>query len=152
MGERQPKAEALAEKFPNLHRWAYKRFYMDNVYQFITHRIIFAQVSATIAKFDRQIIDGFFNFLAWGTHRIAYSIRNLQNGSVQSYAAIFLAGTLGLAAIVFIASTPKVCSIVCSVLLYTLITVVALVLLWGLMRTFILVIRTIRDRVPEVKD
>lgn len=152
IGERQPKADALAERFPHLHRWAYKRFYMDNVYQFITHRIIFAQVSSTIAKFDRQIIDGFFNFLAWGTHRLAYSIRNLQNGSVQGYAFVFLAGAISLAGILFIAGTPEVCSVICSILLYTLITIVTLVLLWGLMRTFILVIRTIRDRVPEVKD
>lgn len=152
IGERQPKADALAEKFPNLHRWAYKRFYMDNVYQYITHRIIFAQVSTTIARFDRQIIDGFFNFLAWGTHRVAYYIRNLQNGSVQSYAAIFLMGVLGLAGVLFIANTPTVSSAVSCVLLYALITVVVLVLLWGLMRTFILVIRTIRDHVPEVKD
>ena len=40
IGERQPKADALAEKFAHLHRWAYKRFYMDEVYQYITHRII----------------------------------------------------------------------------------------------------------------
>ena len=31
IGERQPKADALAEKFAHLHRWAYKRFYMDEV-------------------------------------------------------------------------------------------------------------------------
>lgn len=152
MGERQPKAEALAEKFPNLHRWAYKRFYMDNVYQYITHRIIFAQVSTTIAKFDRQIIDGFFNLLAWGTHRLAYHIRGIQNGKVQSYAAVFLLGTLILTGIILIANAPDVCSIVCDVLLYALLAAIALIVLWGLMRTFMLVIRTIRSRIPEVKD
>jgi len=152
IGKRQPAADALAEKFPNLHRWAYKRFYLDEVYQFITHRIIFAQVSTTIAKFDRQIIDGFFNFLAWGTHRLAYAIRGLQNGRVQSYACVFLLGTLLLASVLFVANTPALCAVLCKILLYALITVVALVLLWGLMRTFVLVIRTIRARVPEAKE
>ena len=99
IGERQPQADALAEKFDKLHRWAYKRFYMDEVYQYITHRIIFAHISKPIAWFDRHIIDGFFNFLAWGTNALSFRIRGLQSGSVQGYAYVFLLGTLILLAI-----------------------------------------------------
>ena len=99
IGERQPQADALAEKFGKLHRWAYKRFYMDEVYQYITHRIIFAHISKPIARFDRHIIDGFFNFLAWGTNALSFRIRGLQSGSVQGYAYVFLLGTLILLAI-----------------------------------------------------
>ena len=100
IGERQPQADALAEKFGKLHRWAYKRFYMDEVYQYITHRIIFAHISKPIAWFDRHIIDGFFNFLAWGTNALSFRIRGLQSGSVQGYAYVFLLGTLILLAII----------------------------------------------------
>lgn len=99
IGERQPQADALAEKFGKLHRWAYKRFYMDEVYQYITHRIIFAHISKPIAWFDRHIIDGSFNFLAWGTNALSFRIRGLQSGSVQGYAYVFLLGTLILLAI-----------------------------------------------------
>lgn len=99
IGKRQPKADAMAEKFSSLHRWAYKRFYLDEVYQFITHRIIFAHVSKPIAWFDRHIVDGFFNFLAWGTHALSFQIRGFQSGSVQKYAFVFLLGTLALLAI-----------------------------------------------------
>lgn len=99
IGERQPQADALAEKFGKLYRWAYKRFYMDEVYQYITHRIIFAHISKPIAWFDRHIIDGFFNFLAWGTNALSFRIRGLQSGSVQGYAYVFLLGTLILLAI-----------------------------------------------------
>lgn len=99
IGERQPQADALAEKFGKLHRWAYKRFYMDEVYQYITHRIIFAHISKSIAWFDRHVIDGFFNFLAWGTNALSFCIRGLQSGSVQGYAYVFLLGTLILLAI-----------------------------------------------------
>lgn len=99
IGERQPQANALAEKFGKLHRWAYKRFYMDEVYQYITHRIIFAHISKPIAWFDRHVIDGFFNFLAWGTNALSFRIRGLQSGSVQGYAYVFLLGTLILLAI-----------------------------------------------------
>ena len=99
IGERQPQADALAEKFGKLHRWAYKRFSMDEVYQYITHRIIFAHISKPIAWFDRHVIDGFFNFLAWGTNALSFRIRGLQSGSVQGYAYVFLLGTLILLAI-----------------------------------------------------
>ena len=99
MGERQPKADALAEKFGRLHRWAYKRFYLDEVYQYVTHRIIFAHISKPIAWFDRHIVDGFFDFLAWGTNALSFRIRGLQSGSVQQYAFVFLLGTLILLAV-----------------------------------------------------
>ena len=93
-GEKQPVADRMYAAFPRLHRWAYKRFYMDEVYQFITHRIIFARVSKPIAWFDRHIVDGFFDFLSWGTHSLSYQIRNLQSGSVQQYALVFFLGIL----------------------------------------------------------
>jgi len=94
MGKTQPVADKLEATFPRLHRWAYKRFYMDEVYQFVTHRIIFRYISRPIAWFDRHVIDGFFDFLAWGTQRLSLCIRGLQNGSVQAYAFVFAVGAL----------------------------------------------------------
>ncbi|WP_296095020.1 NADH-quinone oxidoreductase subunit L [Alloprevotella tannerae] len=94
--EKQPVADKLATHFAGLHKWAYHRFYLDEVYQFITHRIIFAKISRPLAWFDRTIIDGFFNFLAWGTHELGFNIRGLQNGSIQRYAFVFFLGLLAL--------------------------------------------------------
>ena len=93
-GEKQPVADRMYQTFPRLHRWAYKRFYLDEVYQFVTHRIIFAHISKPIAWFDRHVVDGFFDFLAWGTHALGFQIRGLQSGSVQRYAYVFFAGIL----------------------------------------------------------
>ena len=90
----QPVAERMRAAMPQLHKWAYHRFYIDDIYQFVTHRIIFALVSRPIAWFDRHIVDGFFNFLAWGTNATSYQIRTLQSGRVQQYALVFLLGTL----------------------------------------------------------
>ena len=104
MGERQPVAEAAAEKLQKLHRWAYKRFYMDEVYQYITHRIIFAHISKPIAWFDRHIVDGFFNFLASGSHALSFRIRGLQSGAVQKYAYVFFVGILLLLAVMVLAA------------------------------------------------
>ena len=93
-GEKQPIADKMYAAAPRLHRWAYKRFYMDEVYQFVTHRIIFARISRPIAWFDRHVIDGFFDFLAWGTHKASALIKGFQSGSVQTYAFWFFLGTL----------------------------------------------------------
>lgn len=93
-GKKQPIAEKMYAAAPRLHHWAYKRFYLDEVYQFVTHRIIFKRISTPIAWFDRHIIDGFFDFLAWGTHRLSVLIKDLQSGSVQKYAFVFLLGAL----------------------------------------------------------
>jgi NADH-quinone oxidoreductase subunit L len=90
----QPLANLLGKKLKGLHTAAYHRFYIDEVYQYITHRIIFRLISTPIAWFDRHIVDGFFNFLAWSTQEGSHSIRHLQSGRVQQYALTFFAGIL----------------------------------------------------------
>ncbi len=99
-GEKQPVAEKMHAALPALHRWAFKRFYLDEVYQFVTHRIIFAHISKPIAWFDRHVVDGFFDFLAWGTNALGVQIKGLQSGSIQKYAYVFLLGVLILLLIV----------------------------------------------------
>ena len=61
---------------------------------FITKRVIFNGVSKSIAWFDRHVVDGFMNFLAWGANRVSYDIRGLQSGQVQQYAYVFVLGAL----------------------------------------------------------
>ena len=94
--ERQTVADALATRFRGLHKAAYHRFYIDDVYQFITHMVIFACISAPVAWFDRHVVDGFMNLLARATNGAAYVIRDMQSGSVQRYCIWFLGGALGL--------------------------------------------------------
>ena len=95
-GERQPVADALAKRFKKLHTAAAHRFYIDEVYLFVTHKIIFGCISRPIAWFDHHVVDGFFNFLAWGTHATSEEIRGLQSGQVQQYVFVFLCGALAL--------------------------------------------------------
>lgn len=71
-------------------------FYLDEVYQFITHRIIFGCICHPIAWWDRHVVDGFFNFLAWGAEATSEEIRGLQSGRIQQYTFVFLLGTLAL--------------------------------------------------------
>ncbi|NDV66839.1 NADH-quinone oxidoreductase subunit L [Bacteroides sp. 224] len=92
----QPVADMLEKRFSGLHRAAFRRFYIDEIYQFITHKIIFGCISRPIAWFDRHVIDGFFNFLAWGTQGVSQGIKGFQSGRIQQYAIVFLCGALAL--------------------------------------------------------
>ena len=89
-------ADSLATTFSGLHKAAYHRFYIDEIYQFITHRIIFACVSTPIAWFDRHVVDGFMNMLAKVTQSVSVVIRPMQSGNVQKYCIWFLGGALGI--------------------------------------------------------
>ena len=100
--ERQDVAESLASRFRTLHTAAYHRFYIDEVYQFITHRIIFRCISTPIAWFDRNVVDGFMNMLARGANGASYAIRGMQSGSIQRYCIWFLGGALVLTIILLI--------------------------------------------------
>ncbi len=93
---RQPSAlpAKMATAFGGFYRAALHRFYIDNLYLFITKRIIFAGISQGIAWFDRHVIDGAMNLTATVTQKVAYCIRGLQSGQIQQYAFVFLIGTL----------------------------------------------------------
>ena len=95
-GEKQPIADRLYKTFPRLHRAAYKRFYQDEIWQFVTHKIIFRCVSTPIAWFDRHVVDGTFNFMAWGANEAGESIRCWQSGDVRKYAIWFITGAVAL--------------------------------------------------------
>ena len=95
-GESQPIADRLYKQFPRLHQAAYKRFYQDEIWQYVTHRIIFRCVSTPIAWFDRHVVDGTFNFMAWGANEAGESLRPWQSGDVRQYAVWFLTGTVAL--------------------------------------------------------
>ena len=96
IGEKTPVADKLARKYPRLHQAAYRRFYMDEVWMFFTHKIVFRCVSRPIAWFDRHVVDGTFNFLAWSTNEAGETIRPWQSGDVRQYAGLFLTGSVAL--------------------------------------------------------
>ena len=95
-GEKQPVADKLYATFPRLHHWAYKRFYLDEVYMFVTHKILFRFVSNPIRWIDEHIINGLIDFSAWGANEAGETIRPWQSGDVRQYAVWFLTGTVAL--------------------------------------------------------
>ncbi|MDE5568034.1 MAG: NADH-quinone oxidoreductase subunit L [Muribaculaceae bacterium] len=97
------KENNLPEKFKNavpaLWRWCFYRFYWDELYMFITHKIIFKGICRPIAWFDRHIIDGTMDSFATITNKASELIRPLQSGQIQYYVWIYLIGALLLGTI-----------------------------------------------------
>ena len=89
--------EKISASFGTLYRAAYKKFYIDEIYLFITQKIIFNLVGRPAAWIDRNIVDGFMNLLAAITAKISAMIKGLQSGKVQNYALYFFGGIAGLA-------------------------------------------------------
>lgn len=97
--------EKMRNAMPALWRWAHHRFYWDELYYFITHKIIFNGICRPIAWFDRHIIDGTMDAFAAMTQKASYAIRGLQSGSIQMYVWIYLFGAMllgGIAALILL--------------------------------------------------
>lgn len=86
--------DKIADKVKCLWTAAYNRFYFDELYMFITHKIIFNLISRPIAWFDRHIIDGTMDMFATVTNKTSEAIKGFQSGNVQSYVWIYLIGVL----------------------------------------------------------
>ncbi|QOI96070.1 MAG: NADH-quinone oxidoreductase subunit L [Flammeovirgaceae bacterium] len=86
--------DKIASSLGGLYQTIYRKFYIDEIYVFITKRIIFNLVSRPLAWFDRHIIDGFMDFTAAATNWISLHIREFQSGQLQKYAYIFLSGVI----------------------------------------------------------
>lgn len=82
------------------HKAASHRFYIDEIYLFITKKILFNGVSRAFAWFDRHVVDGFINGLATATDWFSIRIRGFQSGEIQWYAWVFLFGTLLITALI----------------------------------------------------
>ena len=75
---------------------AYNRFYMDELWLFVTKKVIFNCISRPIAWIDRHIIDGTLDKIAAATQKTATLLRPLQSGNIQTYNVWFLSGALVL--------------------------------------------------------
>ncbi len=91
------KPARFAAMVGGFYRAAYRKFYVDELYLFITKKILFPLVGQPIAWFDKNIVDGCMNGLASLTAKISSLIRGWQSGSVQSYALYFFGGIAALA-------------------------------------------------------
>ncbi|MBE3140013.1 MAG: NADH-quinone oxidoreductase subunit L, partial [Thermoplasmata archaeon] len=89
--------DKLAATFKYSYKWAYNKFYMDELYLFVTKKIIFRYISEPVAWFDRHIVDGTMNAIASVTQSVSLRIRGFQSGQLQKYGFVFVTGAIILA-------------------------------------------------------
>ncbi len=99
--KKSPVPDRLAATFKYAYKWSYNKFYIDEIYLFVTKKIIFRFISEPVAWFDRHIVDGTMNAIAAVTQVISFRIRGFQSGQIQKYAFVFVSGAV-LLVLIFI--------------------------------------------------
>jgi NADH-quinone oxidoreductase subunit L len=92
--------ERIISFFGKAYQWAYNKFYIDEIYQFVTKKVLFNLVGRPAAWFDRNIVDGAMNGSAVVTSKISFSLKFMQSGRLQGYTMWFLGGILVIAIII----------------------------------------------------
>ncbi|WP_417914890.1 NADH-quinone oxidoreductase subunit L [Candidatus Electronema sp. JM] len=90
------KAAALRKAFGPAYTVVQKKFYIDEVYLFITHKIIFNCVAAPIKWFDRNVVDGAMNLCGWLLQMGGKGVRLVQNGELHLYLGATVIGLIAL--------------------------------------------------------
>ena len=83
-----------AKAFGIFYKWASDKFYFDEIYLFITKKILFKRVAAPIAKFDKKYVDGTMEGIGNKTAVTSEKIKGLQSGRIQDYAYAFVMGVV----------------------------------------------------------
>ncbi|CAK8723441.1 MAG: NADH dehydrogenase subunit L [Candidatus Electronema aureum] len=90
------KATALQKAFGPIHTVVQNKFYIDELYLFITHKIIFNCVAAPIKWFDRNVVDGTMNLCGWLLQVGGKGVRLVQNGQLHLYLGATVLGLIAL--------------------------------------------------------
>jgi NADH-quinone oxidoreductase subunit L len=89
-------AERLKNIFGPVYTLVYNKFYMDEVWLFITHKIIFNYIAAPIKWFDRKVVDGSMDLTGWLLQVGGKGVRFAQNGQLQFYLGATVIGFIML--------------------------------------------------------
>ena len=98
---RTEKADVWRQRFGPVYLLVRNKFYIDEIYLFITRRIIFQGIGTPVKWVDRNIVDGAMNLCGWVLQLGGKAVRLAQNGQLQFYLGVTV---LGLAALLFLGS------------------------------------------------
>jgi NADH-quinone oxidoreductase subunit L len=96
------RADKVSNAFGSVYKWAYHKFYIDEVYLFITKKVIFNLIGRPSAWVDRNIVDGMINGFAWISTVTSEGIKGMQSGRLQTYSMYFLGGVIMIASLILI--------------------------------------------------
>jgi len=82
--------ERISKSLGGFYQAVYHKFYIDEVYMFITKKIIFNCIARPVAWFDRHIVDGTMNGIGWITVTSSRNIKGMQSGNLPQYGMVFV--------------------------------------------------------------
>jgi NADH-quinone oxidoreductase subunit L len=91
----------LAYAFGPFHKVVFNKFYVDEIYLFITKRIVFKGISAPFNVFDRKCVDGFMDLSAQASRLAGQWLRFTVTGHLQTYLLWMVAGAAVLALVIW---------------------------------------------------
>jgi NADH-quinone oxidoreductase subunit L len=77
------------------------KYYIDEIYMFFIKNVFFV-ISAAIKWFDKKVVDGIVNLIAFLSRWAGDKLRRTTTGSLQTYALIIFSGLIGVIVIVAI--------------------------------------------------
>ena len=92
--------DKVATTVKGLYKSAYHKFYFDEIWIFMTKKVIFNCISKPVAWFDRHVVDGFMNFLSYITNLVSSKIKFVQSGFIQDYSLVFIGSALAIVLLV----------------------------------------------------
>lgn len=87
-------AEKVKEKSGGLYRLIDNKFYIDEMYLFVTHQVIFRLIAAPIKWFDKRIVDGAMDLTAVILQQGGKLVRLSQTGQLRVYIGATVVGCI----------------------------------------------------------
>lgn len=89
--------DRVSQSLGFIYQLARNKFYVDELYLFITKNVFFKGMASPVSWYDRHVVNGSVNGLAVVTQWVSVKIKGIQTGKVQQYAWVFMLGTLLMA-------------------------------------------------------
>ena len=90
----------LEKSFGSFYTYALNKFYFDELYIFVTKKIIFKRIATPMAWLDRNVINASVDGIATATNYCSDKIKGMQSGQVQDYLTAMLVSIIVLVFIV----------------------------------------------------
>jgi len=84
----------MVNAFGSFYTHTLNKFYFDEIYMFITKKVIFKRFSTPIAWFDRNVVDATMDGVATVTNYLSEKIKGIQSGQLQQYITAFITAVL----------------------------------------------------------
>ena len=94
------KPNRMASALSGFYTGALHKFYIDEIYLFVTRKVIFNLIGRPAAWFDKTVVDGSMNGITSFTTSFSGWIKGIQSGKLQDYTLYFFSGLIGFVLLV----------------------------------------------------